>query len=102
MSSWLYIGDMTTTQNADGNTITTGAYLNGRKFATIYLAVPLTEDQLADYFDGFHRDAFTAINADLEAQGKHLMAPLVRVDASIRSTMQTVVFAEYRDEDEDM
>jgi hypothetical protein len=88
---------MATTHNADGDIITTSAYLSGRKYATIHLNTPLTEDQLADYFDGFHRDAFTAINADLAMEGKHLTAPLVRVDASIRPTMTTVVFAEYRD-----
>ena len=93
--------DMTTTRTTDGDILTTGIYANGRRNVTIYLKVELTEDQLADYIDGFHRAAFTALNSELETRGKHLMAPLVRVDASIRPTMKTVIFAEYRDEDED-
>ena len=90
---------MTTTQNADGLIVTTSTYANGRRYATVYIP-EMTEDQLMDRLDGFHRDAFRALNADLVLEGKHLEAPLVRVDASTRKPSTQVIFAEYREEAE--
>ena len=94
---------MTTTKNETGDIITTSAYLNGRVYATVYLAAPMSTGDLADYIDGIHRDAFTAINAELASRGKHIEAPLVRENFAPDSNglISTVVYAEWRDDEDD-
>jgi len=91
---------MTTTRNTSGLLITTNSYANGRIFATITIP-EMTEENLEEYIEEFHRDAFRAINADLAIGGKHLLAPLVRVERSMKPTTTKVVFAECRDDDTD-